>query len=82
MVSAERVQWFRIKAQMDRLVEEVEKLTAESYRVKNAFLRWKDVWGMLRLESPRTCAEYGHNAYVAKKIALYEKLSSNIVLPN
>jgi hypothetical protein len=74
--TADRVQWFRALADVERWQEEVEILTQESRRTVMGFQRMRDVW--YALSSPfsveDTAVGRGKIAYAKRQGAMYANL--------
>ena len=73
ITKVDRIQWFRARADMWRVQEEVNKLHAEFKRAilgfKNMALSWEVVAG-------KTVLSEGARAYARRKANMFEKLST------
>ncbi|EPS93355.1 hypothetical protein FOMPIDRAFT_1090982, partial [Fomitopsis schrenkii] len=67
----DRVQWFRARAEVDRINEEVNKLHAEFKRTHQGFKSMASAWEALLT---RADLSHGARAYVCKKVVMYNAL--------
>jgi hypothetical protein len=68
---ADRVQWFRARAQMERWEEEVEIVEEEFRRTVRSFEKMASVWNELGVRS----MQEGHAAYAFLKAHIFEGLA-------
>jgi hypothetical protein len=78
-ITADRVQWFRAFADMERWQEEVEILTQESRRTVMGFQKMRDVWYSLSspsLVGDTSAVGRGKTAYAKRQGAMYAALEA------
>ncbi|KDR78511.1 hypothetical protein GALMADRAFT_209005 [Galerina marginata CBS 339.88] len=83
---ADRVQWFRARADMERWQEEVEILAQEFRRTIRGFDKMAHVWSSLAISpAPVECShnlvdhgvEHGKMAYGKKKAAMFRRMAND-----
>ncbi|KDQ15215.1 hypothetical protein BOTBODRAFT_54827 [Botryobasidium botryosum FD-172 SS1] len=72
---ANRVQWHRAEANVNRWTEEVEKLRAELQRASIYYKFYANAWGSLICKKPQTGLDLGGNAFCCKQSSMYQRLA-------